>query len=974
MNNILDSLIFKHKIFLLLVLPMLSIIFLSSMFIYSKYEQRKSVITTSEYIKFNYYVNDLILHLQKERELTYLQEYKEIEIIKNNLKKQRVYTDESFKKFKKNLLSLNISSIKNNNIIFLINTLVKNRTKIDNKTSTLVKIKQNYSLSIKELFTFIDNTLRVARNEELISLAQEYIFLSQAKEYFSQEKFLVEYIFNNGRLSNNDFITFISLVSSENIYLFNIKKYASKEDIKILSKLENKNILRLISVIKNKNKKNKLLANIKELAGYGGLIHNFKNYILRGDEKYSSAFQQKHSNLIKNINKYRRLKPLSKDEKNELENIKNIFDEYLDYSLEVQDALALDKSIEELDILVQIDDSIAINSIKNLTKNIYGNDVELWNKEANKSISIYNNLLQNVLEKMSKKSIMLKNDINNKLLILSILIVLLFLCILLLSKVIIKRIEKKLYNFQEGLTRFFSFSLGKRDTLKLMKVKGKDEFALMTKDINKQIIQSQEITKKDKIVIDEINDVMAKVSNGFFSYEIYNDAGSKEVEALKDVINKMIRYTKSKIDIINKVLTSYSFKKYDYLLEENDKRGMNGDFGILLNSLILLGDSSSVLVALITNASKKLDKNAKTLTRSSSTLSSSSTLQAASLEETAASIEEITSNMQSSLLKVNDMSILANSLTSSSQQGNILANKTALCMEEINQKVISINAAISVIDKIAFQTNILSLNAAVEAATAGEAGRGFAVVAGEVRNLASRSAHAAKEIKTLVHDAALKSHEGKNTANEMISGYLKLISKVDETKIIIDEVTLISNEQKEGMVQINDAINSLDKTTQKNANISLEIDTLSKEIDSLSLSLHSITSIITIDEKYLKRVGDLSLLSKISKYKNDHINFKKESFKDLNLFKSSKASDAKSCDLGAWISSCEKQNKTFVKSQAWEELLIKHHDVHEAVYLYLEANHKKDDNKKLANLASKIEVLTINIFDLLNDILELNVS
>ena len=104
-----------------------------------------------------------------------------------------------------------------------------------------------------------------------------------------------------------------------------------------------------------------------------------------------------------------------------------------------------------------------------------------------------------------------------------------------------------------------------------------------------------------------------------------------------------------------------------------------------------------------------------------------------------------------------------------------------MAMDEINKEVSSINEAIEVIDQIAFQTNILSLNAAVEAATAGEAGKGFAVVAQEVRNLASRSAEAAKEIKNIVEIATSKANEGKGIANSMKDGYTELNKKINET-------------------------------------------------------------------------------------------------------------------------------------------------------------------------------------------------
>ncbi|WP_423776185.1 methyl-accepting chemotaxis protein [Aliarcobacter skirrowii] len=135
--------------------------------------------------------------------------------------------------------------------------------------------------------------------------------------------------------------------------------------------------------------------------------------------------------------------------------------------------------------------------------------------------------------------------------------------------------------------------------------------------------------------------------------------------------------------------------------------------------------------------------------------------------------------------------------------GENLANKTALSMDEINSKVEAINEAIEVIDQIAFQTNILSLNAAVEAATAGEAGKGFAVVAQEVRNLANRSAEAAKEIKSLVENATSKTNEGKKISDDMIEGYNNLNRLIGETITIIQDVSIASNEQLKGIEQIN---------------------------------------------------------------------------------------------------------------------------------------------------------------------------
>ncbi|PKN14499.1 MAG: hypothetical protein CVU67_05320, partial [Deltaproteobacteria bacterium HGW-Deltaproteobacteria-24] len=175
----------------------------------------------------------------------------------------------------------------------------------------------------------------------------------------------------------------------------------------------------------------------------------------------------------------------------------------------------------------------------------------------------------------------------------------------------------------------------------------------------------------------------------------------------------------------------------------------------------------------------------------------------------------------------------------SAEDGEQLANKTTLSMDSINNEVTAISEAITVIDQIAFQTNILSLNAAVEAATAGEAGKGFSVVAGEVRNLASRSAEAAKEIKELVEKATVKANEGKNISMKMIEGYNELKTNINETLSLIQGVESSSQEQKTGIEQINDAVSSLDRQTQQNAsaaNLSNEIAEKTQEIATKILS------------------------------------------------------------------------------------------------------------------------------------------
>ena len=234
---------------------------------------------------------------------------------------------------------------------------------------------------------------------------------------------------------------------------------------------------------------------------------------------------------------------------------------------------------------------------------------------------------------------------------------------------------------------------------------------------------------------------------------------------------------------------------------------------------------------------KYLENASITLKQNVNTLSSSANEAAASLEETAAALEEITATVVSNSNNISDMDRYSKEVTKSATQGQNLAKNTSNAMDELSNEINLINEAISVIDQIAFQTNILSLNAAVEAATAGEAGKGFAVVAQEVRNLANRSAEAAKEIKEIVESTTRKANDGKNITSNMILGYDELLENINKTIDMINEITMSSKEQEAGITQINDAVTQLDQQTQQNAAIANETQDIALKTDSIARNI-----------------------------------------------------------------------------------------------------------------------------------------
>jgi methyl-accepting chemotaxis protein len=248
---------------------------------------------------------------------------------------------------------------------------------------------------------------------------------------------------------------------------------------------------------------------------------------------------------------------------------------------------------------------------------------------------------------------------------------------------------------------------------------------------------------------------------------------------------------------------------------------MNGSYSGQFEQLATaLNSSLSTLrktVTQISQSSHSVTRSATEIATGNFQLQKRTEGQAQSLQETASSIEEITATISQNAANSREADKLAASARETAEKGGEVVGRAVTSMAEINASSKKIADIIGVIDEIAFQTNLLALNAAVEAARAGEQGRGFAVVATEVRNLAQRSAAAAKEIKSLISESVEKVKQGTHLVDESGSTLKEIVQAVKRVSDIVGEISAASQEQAAGVEQINKAITAIDEVTQQNA-------------------------------------------------------------------------------------------------------------------------------------------------------------
>lgn len=323
-----------------------------------------------------------------------------------------------------------------------------------------------------------------------------------------------------------------------------------------------------------------------------------------------------------------------------------------------------------------------------------------------------------------------------------------------------------------------------------------------------------------------------------------------EIGSLSESMNKMVD------TIRGQALAAEKIADGDLTVEV----AIKSDKDLLGNKLSQMVQSNNEVLNNIACAAEQVASGSKQISDASIALSQGATEQASSVEELTASLEEISSQTRLNAENANKANGLAENAKANAIQGNTQMKDMLKAMEDINESSANISKIIKVIDDIAFQTNILALNAAVEAARAGQHGKGFAVVAEEVRNLAARSANAAKETTDMIEGSIKKAEGGTKIAKETAEALNKIVTEIEKVANIVSDITVASNEQAMGIEQVNQGIIQVSQVVQTNSATSEESAAASEELSSQAELLKQTVSQFKL-KRNVKTYGKLDELS-----------------------------------------------------------------------------------------------------------------
>ena len=630
---------------------------------------------------------------------------------------------------------------------------------------------------------------------------------------------------------------------------------------------------------------------IRSELGYGGMIHQFKNYVLRAEEGRIKKVTEKITLVEGHINAYRGF-PLSEPEKQALDALSKMLNNYKASLSKAVGLVAEGLIPEEIDKQVKVSDSEALNALTVLGEEIQRNAV--IKSEA-------------VTKLLGLSALEAKTNFIMVLIITPFILAIFYWA--LFTKIIhpIHRFRKAILNIEET-SRFdlrcstsvfddeISQTTGAFDNLfgkiqmamasvnTVMRSVGSGDFNSRVNDelsgdlgaLKIAVNQSaesvsftmQELTKimaaiesgdfavkldsrvkgefslaVDRAMssinenISSIASVMVKLESGDFSARVEADAKG-ELLMLKDSVNGSMAVLHSAFADINKVVSALASGD----MSQKINTQYQGEFLSATQSVNTTVDKLNEVVSTVVQSANEITDAAAHVKQNSDGLAQKAEEQSDSLQHTTDATEKMTQSVGDTVSITNQVNNQVTKSYEEAQKSDQIVQQTITSMEAINESSSKISEIISVIDSIAFQTNLLALNAAVEAARAGEHGRGFAVVAGEVRNLAGKSANAAKDIKELIEDSISKVEDGSRYVSNTSDALSHLSDSITEVRTSVEDISEANLVQKTGINNVNTTVGDLKAITTENIRITRDSQVTIEQINALSQKLNKLVS------------------------------------------------------------------------------------------------------------------------------------
>ncbi len=408
---------------------------------------------------------------------------------------------------------------------------------------------------------------------------------------------------------------------------------------------------------------------------------------------------------------------------------------------------------------------------------------------------------------------------------------------------IVKNVSGLIENFKKPLEDFSNITnlLAKGDSKARITVDYKGSFNVFKESINR-------LGNQINLLVSEMDELAKAAAEGNLDYRGDSSKFEGDLAEIVNGVNRTMEGIVIPLRDIGDVLKKLANNDLTARVTSDYK----GEYNILKENVNKAMESLENVIMQVADSVDQVSSASNQVSASSQALAQGASEQASALEETSSSLEEIASMTNQNADNANQANTLSIEANKAAEKGNEIMQKMAKAIEEIKKSSDETSKIIKTIDEIAFQTNLLALNAAVEAARAGEAGKGFAVVADEVRNLAMRSAEAAKNTSALIEESVKNAENGVTISQDVAESLTEINNITKKVSNLVAEIAASSKEQAQGVDQINKAVAQMDEVTQKNAATSEESASAAEELASQATELDSMVASFKLSRKEMQ--------------------------------------------------------------------------------------------------------------------------